>query len=644
MILSADPNPDRRVVTPPVNPSVPLYSRPTNPYYATHRSYLALRLVCRTWNTIITPFSFSRVLVGSMEASLGRLTPIANERNLRYYVKTYEYSFWREGFPQSLQQEYLYIQSLPSELQEEGFDRLDVGNDIRNRLTHYEAQLEFERSGEIVHGHLEAFPKFPNLERLNLTVGPLGASNLSEVPSRTCRWGPMMVQVFLRALGDRREQSDVRPIRYLKLEGLTAECFVLPPSTVKSALRGFETLHGIEITIGTMNESATTLLGRFIQNAKQLRSIEIKRVGSNIDGLPNLLLRSFISPAKVDMSCKARGPNPPPIVRWPELKSFSIREFIFTPMLLIEFVRLHPTLQKLSVDSCFLKSIDIIPCPHHTHAALSPGPGEEGESSIPPEKQTWQHVLRTISALRKEPLERVHLITLASGDAEHIHISNTELEEWGAFLTGKRTTEPETLESEEVWCSICNPDPDDELYQAYWGTHFGIGSDDSEDDLSDSDDSDLGSDLDSDLDSDLGSDDSNDSDYHSGDSDLSDSDSEMPYPWTTNAVSGPYGPNSYDNGDGGDWSPSSPSPTGVTDLNVEFIPAEEVGDDDDGDTVTEYGYGYGQADATQEDENEAGNLRDPNNDYGEEPQWDSRDSTSYQSPYQTDDDDADSDN
>ncbi|KAI5857604.1 hypothetical protein BZA05DRAFT_384094 [Tricharina praecox] len=633
MILSADPNPERRVVTPPVNPSVPLYSRPTNPYYATHRSYLALRLVCRTWSSIITPFAFGHVLIGSMEASLKRLTLISNDQNLRHYVKSYEYSFWREGFPQSLQQEYLYIESLPDELKEQGYDRLDVGNDIRNRIAHYAAQLEFERSGEVARGHLDAFPKLPNLDRLSLSIGPLGASHVSDLPSRCCRWVPAMVQAFLRALGERRTQSGVQPIRHLGLEGLTSECFLMPPSTVQAALRGFETLHGIKISIGGMSESATTLLGRFIQSAKQLRSIDLQRIGNISDGVPNLLLRSFVSPAKVDMSCKARGINPPPIVRWPELTSLSICEFIFTPALLTEFMQYHPTLRTLRIDNCFLKPTDIIPCPHHLHSASSPLPDEESDPSIRPERQTWQHVLRTIAALRKKPLEHVYLINLGSGDTDHTHISNIELAEWSAFLTGKRTDEPEPLDGEEGWCAICNPDPDDDLYQAYWGPHFGIDTD-SEEDLSDSE---------SDL-SDLG-----DSDIVGGDNGLSNSsdsstddsgsESEAPLMWLSTSV-----------GVGGfveSSSSNAPSPSSVA--NGPFldppifeppIPFEEIDEDDDDDTVTECGYGYGQPDVTQEDEDEAGNLRDPNNYEDEEARWDSRHNTLDHGSYESDDDDA----
>ena len=637
MILSADTNPECRVVTPPVNPSITFYSRPTNPYYVSHRSYLALRLVCRTWNAIITPFAFSRLVIVSIEASLKRLAVIANDQNLRHYVKTYEYSFWREGFPQSLQQEYLFIESLPDGLKPLGYSRLEPG--MHQRVLHFAAQLEFERSGEVVRGHLDSLPKFPNLERLSILVGPYESSNLSDVPSRCCRWGPAMVQAFLRALGERRVQSGVRPIRHLKLEGLTGECFLLPPSTVQAAVRGFETLQSIQITIVSMNESSTTLFGRFMQNAKQLQRINIERVSGVVEGVPKLLLRSFISPAKVDMSCKARGPYPPPIVRWPELRSLSICEFIFTPVLLIEFMRHHPNLRKLRIDNCFLKPNDIIPCPHHAHAASSPAPDEEAESI--PERQTWQHVFRTIASLRKEPLERVNLTYLVSGDTEHIHISNDELVQWNAFLMGKRTTEPEALEGDEGWCAVCNPDPEDDLYHAYWDPNFDLDGD-SEEDLSDSD-----------LDG-------SDSDpFHNDSSDDSGSDNDGPFlhpfpaAWFATGTGGGYVEGSSSNeGSGGiAWDPNVSSPISVTNnhfydhSHLQPVDAEEVGedDDDDDDTIAEYGYGYGQADATQEDEDEAGNLRDPNNDYGEEARWDPCHNTFDQGSYETDDN-AGSDN
>ncbi|KAF8536728.1 hypothetical protein BDD12DRAFT_807546 [Trichophaea hybrida] len=468
------------------HPICPLYVRPTNPFWATHPSYVKLRLVSKTFNAIITPFVFAHLRTESTEASLKRLAAIAEDPHLRHFIKSYEYSLWRETFPQGLAQEYSYIMSLPEEAREKGYQRLDSEEDaVRRRIEHYGRQLEFK---DLESGHIEAIRKLPNLEKLAISVNPGSGTHLGEVPSRMVKWGPSLLQAFLRVLGERANQEKVKMIREFTVQGLTVDCLLFSPSTFMAGLRGFETLHTITMSITIIPEPSLSILGRFLQNAKQLRHLTLSRHSDEgLDNFPDMHLRSLFSPARIDRSCQQREPSPPLVARWPHLTSLKLSEMVFTSALLLEFfAHHHRTLQSLELNNCFLKPGGIQKCPHHSHPRSSP------EQEQDPTKETWQYVFRQLHGIFQRPLEHIHFSRLSARKDTHAHLSNREAAAWAELLTGKRTDEPVKEENDSAWCAICNPhsesDPEDDRF---WDLDD-LSSDSDDDDEDDDEDDDDG--------------------------------------------------------------------------------------------------------------------------------------------------------
>ncbi|KAF8252552.1 hypothetical protein K440DRAFT_631359 [Wilcoxina mikolae CBS 423.85] len=468
-------------------PICPLYVRPTNPFWATHPSYVKLRLVSKTFNAIITPFVFAHLRTESTEASLTRLTSIAEDPHLRHFIKSYEYSFWRETFPPRLAQKYSYIISLPEEAREKGYQRLDSEEDaVRRRIEHYGRQLEFK---DLESGHIEAIRKLPNLEKLTISVNPGSSTHLGDVPSRMVKWGPSLLQAFLKVLGERADQEKVKMIREFTVQGLTVDCLLFSPSTFMAGLRGFETLHTITMSVTIIPEPSLSILGRFLQNAKQLRHLTLSRHSDEgLDNFPDMHLRSLFSPARIDRSCQQREPSPPPVARWPHLTSLKLSEMVFTSALLLEFfAHHHRTLQSLELNNCFLKPGGIQQCPHHYHPPSSPTPEQEPD----PTKETWQYVFRQLHGIFKRPLEHIHFSRLSAGKDTHAHLSNREAAAWAELLSGKRTDEPVKEESDGAWCAICNPHSESDLEDDGFWDLDDLSSDSDDHDDEDDDDGDI---------------------------------------------------------------------------------------------------------------------------------------------------------
>jgi hypothetical protein len=469
MILTPDDNPQHIVVTPPFSSMLSSsFMRPANPMYATHKDYLALRLVSRTFNAIVTPFAFAKLRIESPEASLSRLTSIASDPHLRHHVKEYEFAFWREPVPAAcLQHEYLYIQSLRDDEKDQGYEELNRAGgpgDRKKRVEHYAKQLEFSRDGNMARTTLKAAAALPNLQSLAVRIAMFSTASLLEVPSRIVRWGPPMVEAFFRVLSERAEQKGVKPIQTLILEGLTMECFVMPADVLKSTCRGVETLTKIHLTLAMMAEPALSVLGRILQCAKNLKSLHLTRCSEVANPLPSLQLRSLFAPPRIDRSCKARDPVPPPVVRWKFLEDLTVKEFIFSAPMIIEFAKRHPQLKTLVMSHCYLQPFGTRPCPHHIHPIDDSG----DEYEVDPETETWQHVFREIHAARSKPFKEAQFSMLTSGKMEHVHLSSDEANGWAALLTGRRDDEPEKSESRGLWCDICNPQ-NESGDEHYWG-------------------------------------------------------------------------------------------------------------------------------------------------------------------------------
>jgi len=480
MILTPSQHADRRLPdSEAFSHSVcPLYMRPTNPFWATHPSYIKLRLVSSTFNAIVTPFVFAHLRTESTEASLTRLTAIAGDPHLRHYVKSYEYAFWRETFPPGLAQEYSYIMSLPEEAREKGYGRLDSGNTVRRRIEHYGQQLEFT---DLESGHINAIRKLPNLEKLAVSVCQGPGTHLGDVPSRMVKWGPTLLHAFLKVLGERAGQEKVKMIQEFKVEGLTVDCLLFPPSTFAAGLRGFEILHTINLSITIIPEPSLSILGRLLQNAKQLRNLTLSRHSDEgLDNFPDMHLRSLFSPPRLDRSCQQREPSPPPVARWPHLTSLKLSDMVFTSALLLEFfVHHHKTLRLLELNNCFLKPGGIQQCPHHYHPPSSPI-REEPDTT----KETWQYVFHQLHSMFERHLILTRFSHLSAGKDTHSHLSDREAAAWADLLTGKRTDEPVKEESDRVWCATCNPHSESGLEDdGFWDlTDVSSDSDDHDDD------------------------------------------------------------------------------------------------------------------------------------------------------------------
>jgi hypothetical protein len=445
-----------------------LYYRPTNPLYFAHPSYLRLRLVNRTFNDIVKPFVYEDVEIDSLEASLTRLTNISNDPETRRYVKNYTYRFVRELFLPGMAQEYTYIMSLPDDQHAAAYQHLGDEN-IQKRLTHYGRQLEFTNIEE---ASLAAMDKFPNIEKLVLTVPP--TATLIDVPYRdgpyrTVKWGPIMFQTFLKIAGLRARSEHLKSVKELEMYGVTHECLIMAPSTFQAGLEGMGTVENLTFHINPlMPEPALTVLARLLHAAKELRSLHLDR-HQNLDHgeyYNDISLRSVISPPRLYRSCNARDPVPPPVVFWPHLSVVHIGGAVFSSPLIIAFLEGHAqTLTSLTLRRCIIKPIGIYSCPHHDHPPSSP----DRENEADPETETWPFVFRRFHQVLPKPLKFALFNQLIADSDIHPHFPTREAIDWAKYLTGNMGMEPDREECLGDDCHLCNPDEDDEDMDPYFG-------------------------------------------------------------------------------------------------------------------------------------------------------------------------------
>lgn len=71
------------------------------PYPLEHlpKDYIKLRLVCQTFSVIITPHIFKHLQIKSSECSLQRLETIAENQQLKKFVKKYSYTLTMSRLP-----------------------------------------------------------------------------------------------------------------------------------------------------------------------------------------------------------------------------------------------------------------------------------------------------------------------------------------------------------------------------------------------------------------------------------------------------------------------------------------------------------------------------------------------------------------
>lgn len=415
---------------------------PTDTQLPTSPAYLSLRLVSKTFNAIISPFAFSRMRVPSKDCSLARLTSVAAAPHLGHYVRAYEYMFQRESFAHALIQEYSYIMSLPDDMRQAGYELLEKGpgSVVKRNVEHYGRQLGFTASLDA--GHLEALPKLPNLEKLTISIyKAVGAVTLADVPSRAVKWGPTLFHAFLKALGDRARQTHVQMIREFVVEGLAMECLIVPPPVFEAGLRGFETLHKIDISIAHCHETSLSVLGRLIQSSKALRGLSLAGFKSEYCfDPPDILMHSLFSPPQLDRSCRRRDPVPPPVACWPHLVSLKLYGMIFSAPLIVEFFAHHKALQDLEITLCFLKVGGIRRCPLHNHSPLLDGEDEHDHAN-----EGWRYVFRQLHALLPNPLKLAVFGQLTTGTG-FMHFSDIEAIGWEKYLTGLAPGEPQEEE------------------------------------------------------------------------------------------------------------------------------------------------------------------------------------------------------
>lgn len=253
------------------------------------------------------------------------------------------------------------------------------------------------------------------------------------------------------------------------------DCFLLPQDIIPLTCRGMSTLTKLTLTMSEMSEPSCSVLGRMIQSASQLKSLRISRTCDDENTLPSLQLRSLICPPRIDRSCRAKDPVPLPVVHWKYLTDLTLSECIFTAPQIIAFFQAHSQLRRLVLSHCYLQPSTPHPCPHHLHPA-SPAPEEE---EIDPDTETWQHVFRIMHTSFDQPLQYASFSMLAAGSSDHVHLATDEAEGWADLITGKGDVEPEPSTSPTLWCTICNPNSDDEAWG--WSTE-------SESDMFDDDD------------------------------------------------------------------------------------------------------------------------------------------------------------
>ena len=414
------------------------------PTDALRPTYLSLRLVSKTFNAITTPFAFRRLCVPSKDSSVARLTSVAAAPHLRHYVRAYEYTFQREHFSPRLIQGYTYIMSLPEHLRQAGYELLEEGPDseVRRNVEHYGRQLAFT---DLEVRHLEALPKLPNLERLTISMHPdSDTMTLADVPSRAVKWGSTLFHAYLKVLGDRARQTDVQMIRELVVEGLTMDCLIVPPPAFEAGLRGFETLHKVDISIAPCRESSLSILGRLIQSSKALRALSLAGFKSERCGdLADIHMHSLLSPPQLDRSCRQRDLVPPPVARWPHLVSLRLCGMMFSASLIVEFFAHHRALEDLEITLCYLMEGGGRHCPFHNHTP--PPLGDEDEHDHADEN--WRYVFRQLHALLPNPLKLAVFDQLTMATNNPLYFPASEGKGWEKYLTGQASGEPPAEET-----------------------------------------------------------------------------------------------------------------------------------------------------------------------------------------------------
>jgi hypothetical protein len=454
--LILTPEDDPRVSFVPSPFVIPLkgpFMRATNPLHATHKDYVALRLVCRSFHAIVTPFVFAKLRIVSPEASFSRLTSIADDPNLRQYVKEYELAFWAEPAAAHVYRRHARKEVERSEvdLEMDGDEELfQGGGTVQMRLMeHYRKQFVTSRDPNPTNTTLEAVSKLPNLQSLAICI-PTRDIQLVDVPSRKIRWGVPMIDTFLRIVQSRAEQADVTSITTLTMEGLPEMCFIIENLGIfNTTWRGAETLTKIHFTLSRISELALNLLGRFLRCATNLKSLHLARCYDDSFFFPCSLykLRYLFVRHRVP------GLVPPPNTGWNFLEDLTLNSFTFAAPLIIELILRHSRLRTLTLTQCLLETM--------AGRIIHPLETRIDRDSIDRLTETWPYVFTAIHAGRSSPLQNVRFDSLMTPHLVFNEglLSPEEVIHWSELLTGRRHDFPQESMFLEVYRPTVSPGP-----------------------------------------------------------------------------------------------------------------------------------------------------------------------------------------
>ncbi|KAI5840093.1 hypothetical protein DFP73DRAFT_196904 [Morchella snyderi] len=467
---------------------------PIIPQRVAIKEYSKLRLVNKEFSAHITPHLFKNITIRSRECGLKRLEHITESTEIQTWVKRYSYVLdlnnpLERSTPRNIYQDYLRLLADPEYA--EKLETINPSTDPQMaEIARWVDQREFDISNDLHDVHVKCLSSLPVLRSIHLT-SPHRLSDQHALSMPGCNGnkslGPTVFRAILLAMYN-RIQSNASPIEEFVLKGVTEECMLLPPHFFQKAILGFQNIKTLVINIqncqvrtNTLSPCWVLLLGRLIQSATSLESLEIEIP----DSIGSIQFSTLASPFKY------RSPGQKESISteqcWPQLKSLKLRDVLFSETYILQFLSAHrKTLRTIHFENCEIRTPNS--SDSQTEIAYESPPASDDEIVAP---RPWSIVLRRIA----EYFPPKTSLALDSFKGEQLHqnarsMRNCTIRLWQDYLSGLSDTEPSEDQRHDECCCIPKEnyiDDDSSSEMGPWamnGMHpFSFGDSDEDEEL-----------------------------------------------------------------------------------------------------------------------------------------------------------------